>query len=122
MITKFNSKTGKNDIIFQGKLISIATNPLENVNKNLYYPATVEFTNQKGDVKQVSAQIFENNLVNKLTGDVRMFIGSTYQCTANQTDDNRTYITISHLSGATYASSDDFTFEPVTKQQLDSVK
>jgi hypothetical protein len=107
---KTNQVTGNQEAQFTGKLLSISEQVLENMNGTSYRVGTVEFKNAQGAKVQRSGLIYESNYSTK-DGEVRMSAGNDYLCTAIITEGREdVLITISHLTGASRASKDDFGF------------
>lgn len=97
-----NEMTGKTDFNFSGKLISIGTKKLANVNGKEYVVGTIEFYSAQGEKIQRSAQIHDKSLVQG------METGRNYLCTAQEADNGDVYIRASHLVLAERASASDF--------------
>lgn len=109
---KFNEVTQQQEVNFPAKCLSIGTKALENVNGTKYYVATIEFTNVNGVVTKSTAFIYENNLINKETGEIQIFAGDgiDYQATATMTTKGTPYITLSQLQNVAFASVENFGF------------
>jgi hypothetical protein len=99
-----NTTTGQEEVIFEAKLLSISAKPLENVNKTLYRPGTVEFKDASGKTQQASCLVYENNY-NK-----GMVVGQSYSARAVVTDNGSVLITVSHLSAAARPDETMFSF------------
>jgi len=97
-----NEVTGKTDLNFNGKLISIGTTVLANSNGKEFVVGTIEFVSQQGEKVQRSAQIYKASL------EKGMEAGRSYLCTASKGDNGEVYIRASHLVVAERASADDF--------------
>ncbi len=103
MKTVFNTVTQKNEIQFNGVLISLnRETSLENSKGTKYFLGEVEFKNAAGKVTRASCSVYENNL-NK-----GMETGISYLCVAQKADNGNVYIHMSHLTGASLASVSDF--------------
>ena len=91
------------------KLVSIASAPRTDLGCKPFYPCTVEFTNPAGEVIQRGARVWEGNY------NYGMVVGNTYSATARVYVDGdnqpQVDITVSHLTGTTRASLEDFGFE-----------
>lgn len=107
-----NKQTGEQGYAFSGVLKSIGTTVLYNNNEaqTPYRIGTVEFKNSKGELKTSTAKIYEGNLIDRTTGNVRMEIGESYACTAFKDEKNNVYIQVSHLPDAERATAEDFDF------------
>ncbi len=97
-MAKLNETTGNAEVNFSAKLTSIAAKPLTNVNGKNFYPASIEFTGKDGKKKQSSAIVYEGNLVDKESGEIRMEAGNHYMATASKTEQG-VLIKVSHLAG-----------------------
>lgn len=109
---KFNEVTQQQEVLFPAKCLSIGTKALENVNGTKYYVAVIEFTNVDGILTKSTAFIYENNLINKETGEVQIFAndGVDYQATAALTKQGTPYITLSQLQNVSFAALSNFGF------------
>ena len=109
---KYNSEQKNHFAPFMGKLITVGDKEFENPNGTKYFLGTVEYENAKGETVQNSTMIYANNL------KYGMKEGETYRCTVIITDgiDPKTgkpylpLLTMSHLTGATRATLNDFGF------------
>lgn len=102
-------------IVFQtqGKLISMGTSVLTNVNQKNYRVFTVEVPSKNG-LRQVGAACYEANYNHPdiESGDVEpMEEGTSYLTTLTFGEDGQPYFQISHLTGAGLASKEDFSAE-----------
>lgn len=88
-----NETTGKEDMQFSGKLISISDKVLQNSNNKNYKVVTVEFEDLKGNIQKASGICYEGNYKNGVE------VGKEYLCTASEANGNA-YIQMSHLPGA----------------------
>lgn len=109
-----NSKTGKTDYQFTGKLLTIEDEVRSNTNGTNYVLGTISFVNAKGQVKEATCAVYENNLKHG------METGKEYLCTASQGADNRMYIHVSHLQNVSAATTDDFGIEAVATPRVET--
>lgn len=109
--TTTNSVTGNQQIQFEGKLVSVASMPLQNVNGTLYRPCTVEFADKNGEVQKVRAIMYESNYAYGVNE------GDTYLCTATKTE-RSVLITVSHLKAGVNATEDMFGFDEPTEFEV----
>ena len=100
-----NAITEQLELTFQGKLVSVGENVLENSNGTAYRVGSVELPN--GKVK--SCRIYEKNF------EKGMSIGTSYRCTATQYTDATGALAVdvqmSHLTQAERATLEDFGVE-----------
>lgn len=104
-----NEVTGQTETQFQGKLISIGDQVMENSNGKEYLVGTVQFENSREEQVQRSA------IINKKNFDYGMEVGNTYLCRAVNGEQG-VLISVSHLTSASRASVEDFEFETVTEK------
>jgi hypothetical protein len=99
-----NPNTGEKMLVsaFQGKLVSIATQAVENVKGTSFYPATVEYTNVKGNV------VKNGCLVYKANHDYGMSTGTEYLGKIIKVAGKSPLLVLSHLERAGQASDEDF--------------
>lgn len=97
--------------IFEATLISMPDNELElnNEKKTKFKLPQIEFVNRHGELKRVTAQCFHKSYT-----DHKMEEGKKYRCVAELVD-GVTYLRLSHLPFANYATEDDFDFNEVTE-------
>ena len=102
-----NTNTGEKQAVanFQGKLISVAKEALKNVKGTEYYPATVEFETEAGNIVQRGCLIYKTN------HDYGMSIGNTYLGRVIKSAGKLPLMVLSHLDRASQASDDDFGFD-----------
>jgi hypothetical protein len=102
----FNETTGKYDVQFQGKLISVASdeNVMENINGTQYRPCTIQFKDAKGADRTASGIIYEKNF------EKGMSVGTTYLCTASEGDERGAIISVSHLTQSARVENEAFDF------------
>lgn len=97
-----NPVTKQLEQVFQGKLVSVSQNVLENANQTAFRVASVQIPNGK----IVSCRIYEKNYA------YGMNTGETYRCVATQYKDSSGAIQIdilmSHLTQADRATLEDF--------------
>lgn len=96
-----NQKTAN----FPAKLLSISSNTLnlKNDNQTEYRVASIEFTAADGEIKKVTAIVYEKNFQYGMT------VGDTYQATVTITAGQANpHITVSHLAAGERATFDDF--------------
>lgn len=96
-----NQKTAN----FPAKLLSISSNTLnlKNDNQTEYRVASIEFTAADGEIKKVTAIVYEKNFQYGMT------VGDTYQATVTITAGQANpLITVSHLAAGERATFDDF--------------
>lgn len=96
-----NQKTAN----FPAKVLTISKNVLElkNDNKTPYRVATIQFTSAEGELKTVTAIVYEKNFQYGMTE------GETYQATVTITAGQASpLITVSHLAAGERATFDDF--------------
>ena len=110
---KSNPVTGQLEMSFNGALVSIGENFLENSNGIKFKVGSVKLPS--GKIR--SARIYEKNL------NYGMTVGTSYTCTATQYVDSfgktQIDIKVSHLQGADRATLDDFgVTEQVTSNAL----
>lgn len=86
-----NEVTGKIDLNFAGKLLTLGKEVRENSNKTKYVLGTLGFTYPSGAEAVVTTQIFEKNLQYGLT------VGDTYLSTMSQDDEGNAWVRTSHL-------------------------
>lgn len=108
---QFVEKTNPNDnskykeAQFQSKLVAVSDSLLENVNGTPFANCTIEFENAQGQVVRKGAIVYKKNL------DYGMSVGETYLTTVRITGDERgPLVTVSHLTSAARATTDDFGF------------
>lgn len=101
-----NKVTGQTETQFQGQLISIGDQVLENSNGKKYLVGTVKFENSSGEKVQRSAIIYKKNF------DFGMEVGNTFLCRAVNGQQG-VLIIASHLTSASRASVEDFEFGAV---------
>lgn len=102
MQKNFNSEYNTGTVSFQGKLLSLGTTVLENKNGKPYVVGSVQFTNQHGELKTVSAICYEANVE-------KMVEGETYTCNAIFTEGiANPLIVVSPIMQAERATADDF--------------
>lgn len=90
MQTQINSVTGNSIVNFTAKVISIAENPLQNVNGKDFYPCTIEFEDVNGKTQRSSAIIYGANYAYGIkAGDFKL-------ATAEKTEKG-VLIKVSHL-------------------------
>lgn len=95
MNTVVNSRTGNTEVTFNGKLVSISEQVLQNTNGKNYKVASIDFTDANGKDQRVSALVFEGNYQHG------MKIGETYLARAIQQEGyDQPLITLSHLQGS----------------------
>jgi hypothetical protein len=88
-----NALTGKEEMQFNGKLLSISNNVLTNSNGKSYKVVSIEFVDIEGVVQKASGIIYEGNYKNGVE------VGKEYLCTASESN-GQAYIHMSHLTGA----------------------
>lgn len=96
---------GQKTANFPAKVISISKNvlKLKNDNETPYRVATIQFTSNEGEIKTVTAIIYEKNFQYGMTE------GETYQATVTITAGQpNPLITVSHLNAGERATFDDF--------------
>lgn len=101
--TTKNTVTGNEQIQFEGKLVSIASTPLANVNGTLYRPCSIEFADKNAEVQKVRAIMYESNYAYGVNE------GDTYLCTATKTE-RSVLISVSHLKAGVNATEEMFGF------------
>ena len=87
-----NSLTGKEEMQFTGKLLSISEKVLSNSNGKNYKVVSIEFPDVNGEVQVASGIIYEGNYKNGVE------VGKSYLCTASEAN-GQAYIHMSHLTG-----------------------
>ncbi len=106
MKTIFNEVTKKNEIQFNGKLVSLNTEKrFENSNQKGFFLGVIEFVNAAKKVVQSSCSVWEATVKKGIE------VGQSYLATAQQADNGTIYIHCSNLQGASQASAEDFGFE-----------
>lgn len=102
-----NPTTGERMFVatMQGKLVSIATNPLNNANGNAFYPATVEYENAEGVNTKSGCLVYKNNY------DYGMSVGTTYLGKVIVMPGKAPLLVLSHLDRASQATVADFGFD-----------
>jgi len=100
-----NPVTGKTEVQFTSTLLSINDELTENSNGTMYARCTVEFKNQKGEIKKSTAIIYENNFKHGVE------VGQKYLTTANKGNDGNVYLRMSHLLATETPDVDDFNFD-----------
>lgn len=108
MKSQINKTTGQEEVVFAGKLLSIAGKPLANVNGTEYRPASIEFTDASGKKQQTSCIVYEKNF------QYGMSVGNSYLATAAKTEKG-VLITLSHLTDAERPSEEMFSFGVAAK-------
>lgn len=107
-----NEVTGKNNIITSSKLISLGSAEMTNTNGTKYRIATVEITTQQGEVKQVTAMVYDGNI--KKANETGGFVaGDVYLTTIAPGDERGPIVTLSHLQAGERLSADDFDFSEI---------
>lgn len=117
LFTMFNfNQTDKNNnpfAQFPATLVSIKPTLHKNANGTNYYWGTIKFMSNQGQQVQADAIIYENNYVDKETGEVRMSVGNSYlaKVTCITTNGNTSFLLLlSHLTANTPLSADIFGF------------
>ena len=87
---------------FSAELVSVAQNPLKNVNGVGFYPATISFDNEAGETVKRSGLIYEANF------NHGMSVGTTYLAKVVKQQGKQPLIIVSHLDRAGTASDSDF--------------
>jgi len=87
---------------FSAELVSVAQQPLVNVNGVEYYPATVSFVNEKDQTVKRSGIIYETNF------SKGMSVGTTYLAKVVKAEGKLPLIVVSHLDRAGTTTDDDF--------------
>lgn len=87
---------------FSAELVSIAKEPLMNVNKVGYYPATIKFLNEKDETVTRTGLVYEANF------NHGMNVGSTYLSKVVKQQGKLPLIIVSHLDRAGTSSDADF--------------
>jgi hypothetical protein len=105
-----NPNTGESMYVssMQGELISIASVPIANssANSSLFYPATVQYEDAKGNIKKSGCLVYEKNF------NYGMSVGSTYLGKIIITKDKPLpLLVLSHLDRASNATMEDFGFD-----------
>lgn len=96
---------GQRTANFEAKLLSISSNVLnlKNDNQTEYRVASIEFVADSGELKKVTAIVYEKNYRYGMT------VGETYQATVTITAGQpNPLITVSHLAAGVRATFDDF--------------
>lgn len=96
---------GQKTANFPAKLLSISSNilNLKNDNQTEYRVASIEFTGADGEIKKVTAIVYEKNFQYGMT------VGDVYQATVTITvGQPNPLITVSHLAAGERATFDDF--------------
>ena len=89
---------GNEQFTFEGKLLSIGTTVLQNVNKKNYKLVNIEFADVNGVIQTASAAIYEGNYSKGIE------VGKSYLTTATIVGD-KVFLQMSHLvAGAGFAA------------------
>jgi hypothetical protein len=106
---KFNWKpetTPKGDKVltadFSAELVSVASEPIKNVNGNGFYPATITFVNEADQTVKRTGLIYESNF------NYGMSVGTTYLAKVVKQQGKQPLIIVSHLDRAGVSSDSDF--------------
>lgn len=100
-----NKTTGVEEVQFGGKLVSISTQVLKNVNGTEYRVATIDFEDTAEKTRRCTALVYEKNYSHGLK------VGETYLATATPTDQG-VIVKLSHLTyNGDRATAEMFGFE-----------
>lgn len=108
-----NEVTGRNEYQFMGELLSVAKEPIKNVNNTEYRPCSIKFMAPNGNEVTSRALMYEKNFQHGVE------VGEEYLCTATTDADaekgKEVLITVSHLQ-STSETADISIFESITEE------
>ena len=99
---KINETTGLKQANFTAELVSISNQPLANKNGNSYYPCAIKFVTSNGE------EVVRRAMMNAGNFAYGVEIGKSYRSTVTIQADGSPLLSVSHLSGAESATSEDF--------------
>ena len=109
-----NPKTGQSEFLFNGKLLKIGENVMQNSNSKDYKIVTLGFQLPDGEEVQRTAICYASNY------EYGIEEGKDYLCNLSFDEQGEPQITMSHLNNANRASINDFAgLFQVTKQLID---
>ncbi|WP_298883667.1 hypothetical protein [uncultured Polaribacter sp.] len=109
-----NPNTGQREFLFNGKLLKIGENVMQNSNSKDYKIVTLGFQLPDGEKVQRTAICYASNY------EYGIEEGKDYLCNLSFDEQGEPQITMSHLNNANRASINDFAgLFQVTKQLID---
>lgn len=107
---KINDVTGRPEVTFEAKLVSISNvvKQMKNDNKTEYRGCTIEFVDEQAEIQKVGAIVYEKSYQHG------MEVGQSYLTTASENESGDVFISMSHLTFTNKVNSDMFNFKSVT--------
>lgn len=99
---KINETTGLKFANFPAELVSISNEPKLNKNNKEYYPCSIKFVTANGE------EVVRRAMMNAGNFAYGVEIGKSYRSTVTIQEDGSPLLSVSHLSGAESATSEDF--------------
>jgi hypothetical protein len=99
---QINETTGLKFANFPAELVTISNQPLTNKNNKEYYPCSIKFVTANGE------EVVRRAMMNAGNFAYGVEIGRQYRSTVTIQADGSPLITVSHLSGAESATTNDF--------------